>query len=327
MKLVNRLVTALAVAGTLLASSAAMAQAYPNKPIKLVVPWAAGGPSDFVARVVTEGMRKDLGQPILIENKVGATGRIGTDAVRTAAPDGYTLLLAISNTHGVAPALYPNLPYDPVKDFSSVGVMAIGPLALTVRSSLPIKTLPELVAYAKRNPGKLTFASAGNGSGSHLLGEMLKAMGGIDILHVPYKGSAPAINDLAAGSVDIMFEGLALKPYVESGRLRVIATTGARRWSAYPEAPTTTEGGLPKLQSATWFGIMGPKGMPQPVVDRLSRALVAALKSTEIQAQLKTQGMEVATATSPAEMNAFVSSEVDRWKGLIKSINYKHESE
>ena len=324
MKFLSRFLATATVACAFVAPSIAAAQAYPSKPIKLVVPWPAGGVSDFVARAVVEGMRKDLGQTIVVENKPGATGRIGLDAVRLSLPDGYTLVLAISNTHGVAPALYPNLPYDPVKDFTPVGVAAIGPLALTVKSSLPVKTLPELVDYAKKNPGKVNFASAGPGSGSHLMGEMLKVMAGIDIVHVPYKGTAPAVNDLAAGVVDLIFEGSAVKPFVTDGKLRVIATTGAKRWSAYPNAPTTAEAGYPKLLSASWFGIMGPKGMPQPIVDKLNHSLVVALKDPQVQTALKNQGVDIATATSPAEMTAFISSEIERWKANLKAIKYVH---
>jgi tripartite-type tricarboxylate transporter receptor subunit TctC len=310
---------------SLAAPSIAAAQAYPAKPIRLVVPWPAGGAADIVARAVSEGMRKDLGQTIVVENKAGATGRIGIDAVRTAPADGYTLVLAISNTHGVAPALYPKLPYDPVRDFTPVGVAAIGPLAMTVRGNLPVNTVAELVEYAKRNPGKLNFASAGPGSGSHLMGEMFKAMAQIDIVHVPYKGTAPAVNDLAAGVVDLIFEGSAVRPYIADGKLRVLATTGAARWSAYPDKPTTTEAGFPKLQSASWFGIMGPKGMPQPVVDRLNRSLVAGLKDPAVKTALKNQGFDVATATAPAEMSAFIASEIERWKSNLKLINYTHK--
>ncbi len=327
MKRLMKLLTATTLAVSAALPSIAAAQAYPNRPIKLIVPWPAGGASDIVARAVVEGMRKDLGQTVVVENKAGATGRIGIEAARTAPADGYTLVLAISNTHGLAPALYKSLPYDPVNDFTPVGLVAIGPLAVTVRSSLGVKTLPELVDYARRNPGKLNYASAGSGSGSHLLGEMLRAMAGINIVHVPFKGTAPAINDLAAGHVDLIFEGSAVKPYVSEGRLTVLATTGAKRWSAYPDAPTTAEAGYPKLLSSSWFGIMGPKGMPQPVVDRLSQSVNAALKSPEILNVLRAQGMEVVPSTSPAHLSSFMGSEIERWKANIKLINFTPRDE
>ncbi len=327
MNCISKFLAAAAVACSFAAPSIASAQAYPAKPIRLVIPWPAGGAADFVGRAVAEGMRKDLNQTIIVDNKPGATGRIGIDAVRSSPADGYTLVLAISNTHGVAPALYPKLPYDPVSDFTPVGVAAIGPLALAVRATLPVKTLPELIDYAKRNPGKLNFASAGPGSGSHLMGEMLRAMAGVDIVHVPYKGTAPAVNDLAAGVVDMIFEGAAIKPFVADGRLRVLATTGTKRWSAYPDVPTTAEAGFPKLLSASWFGIMGPKGMPQPIVARLNQSLLAALKNPQVQSSLKTQGIDVATATSPADMASFITSETERWKANLKLINYTHKAE
>lgn len=326
MNLSLRLVSAVSIAGALLAPSLAAAQAYPTKPIKLIVPWPAGGATDTAARALAEGMRKDLGQPILVENKPGATGRIGIEAARHAAADGYTLVLANSNSHGIAPALDPKLPYDPIRDFTPVGVAAYGPLALAVRSSLPAKTVHELVDYARRNPGKLNFASAGPGSGSHLLGEMLKVMGGVDIVHVPYKGTAPAVTDLAAGHVDMIFEGQAIKSYVEDGKLRVLATTGARRWSMFPDAPTTAEAGFPKLQSSSWFGIMGPKAMPEPIVARLNRSMVAALKDPVVQTTLKNQGIDPATSTSPVEMKSFIASEGERWKKLLKQANYTHSA-
>ncbi|VCU71651.1 Tripartite tricarboxylate transporter family receptor [Pigmentiphaga humi] len=322
MNFLHKLLCSAALGAAFATPAAGLAQSYPTRPIKLVVPWPAGGPSDFVARAVAEGMREDLGQTIVVENKPGATGRIGTEAVRLAPPDGYTLVLAISNTHGVAPALYPKLPYDPVRDFTAVGVAAIGPLALAVRSTLPIKTMAELIDYAKRNPGKLNFASAGPGSGSHLMGEMLKAMAGIDIVHVPFKGTAPAVNDLVAGHVDLIFEGLAIKPYVTEGKLSVLATTGSARWFAYPDAPTTTEAGFPKLQSASWFGLMGPRDMPPAIVARLNRSLLVALKSPAVQAAFKSQGMDAAKATSPSEMDAFIADEIARWKENLALINY-----
>lgn len=327
MNRISKLLCMALFGAALAAPSLAAAQAFPSKPIKLIVPWPAGGAADFVARAVSDAMRKDLGQTIVVDNRPGATGRIGIDALRSAPPDGYTLVMAISNTHGVAPALYPKLPYDSIRDFTPVGVAASGPLALTVHSSLPVKTLQELVEYAKRNPGKLNFASAGSGSGSHLMGEMLKAMARIDIVHVPFKGTAPAVNDLAAGHVHMIFEGSAVKPYVADGRLRVLATTGTKRWSAYPDTPTTAEAGFPKLLSASWFGIMGPKGMPQPIVDRLSRSLVVALKDPRVKSALQSQGLDVAEASSPADMSTFIASEIERWKSNLKLIKYTHTTE
>lgn len=325
MKFVSNFLAVAALACTIGAPSVANAQAFPNKPIRLIVPWPSGGATDVVARVLAEGMRKDLGRSVVIENKPGATGRIGIEAVRSAPPDGYTLVMAISNTHGLAPALYPDLPYDPVKDFTPIGVAATGPLAVVVHPSVPAKTLPELVEYAKRNPGKLNFASAGAGSASHLLGEMLKSIAGIDMVHIGYKGTGQAVTDLAAGQVQLLFDGTPVMPYLKNDQLRALATTGPKRWSALPEVPTTTEAGYPKLQTYGWWGLMGPKGMPQPIVDRLNRSLNSALKDPFVQSTLHTQGMDVSEANTPAEMGAFIATEIVRWKANLKMINYTHK--
>jgi len=198
----------------------------------------------------------------------------------------------------------------------------MGPLAAAVHTALPVKTLPEFVEYAKRNPGKINFASAAPGSASHLLWEMLKSMAGINIVHVPYKGTAPAVQDVAAGQAQLIFEGSAVKTYVADGRLRPLETTGTRRWSALPDVPTTAEAGRPNLQTASWFGIMGLKGLPQPIVERLNRTLVTALKDPALQNTLKNYGMDTASATSPADMNTFIASEIERWKKNLNLINY-----
>jgi tripartite-type tricarboxylate transporter receptor subunit TctC len=326
MKHLCKLLTAMAFVSILVSPSIAEAQSYPTKPIKLIVPWPAGGATDLIARAVTENMRKDLGQMIVVENKPGATGRIGIEAARLLPADGYTLLIAMSNTHGLAPALRKDLSYDPIVDFTQVGMICAAPLALTVRASLPVKTLPELIDYAKSNPGKLTYASGGIGSATHLMGEMFKAMAGIDIVHVPYKGQAPAVNDLLAGHVDMFFEGQIVKPHVDDGKLRVLATTGPQRWFMYPDIPTTTEAGLPDLVSAPWWGLQGPKGMPAPIVERLNRSMVAALKDPEVQSTLKSQGADIATETSPVQMKAFIAKEIERWEKNLKLINYQQKA-
>jgi tripartite-type tricarboxylate transporter receptor subunit TctC len=326
MKCLSKFLVAAAAAGALALPAVAVAQTYPTKPIKLIVPMPAGGATDFVGRTVAESMRQDLGQMIAVENKPGAAARIGIETARMAPADGYTLVLVLSNSHGLAPALRKDLPYDPIADFTPIGVIATGPMALIIRSSLPIKTLPELIDYAKRNPGKLTFASSGLGSGSHLQGEMLKHLAGIDIVHVPYKGTAPAMNDLLAGHVDLYFEGSAVKPHVDDGKLRILAAAGPKRWFLYPDVPTTAEQGLPGLVSQTWWGLMGPKGLPQPIVDRLNSSLLVALKDPKVRSAMETQGVQVVTETSPAQMVAFIASEIERWKANLKMIGYVHKA-
>jgi len=307
-------------------NSLAFAQpaAYPSKPIRLVVPWPAGGASDIVARAVAEEMRKSLGAMIVVENRAGATGRIGTEEVKRSAPDGYTLLMAISSTHGIAPALDTKLPYDPVKDFTPIGLAAIGPLAVVVSLNVPAKNIAELVAYAKKNPGKLSYASAGPGSGSHLFGEMLNKEAGIDLRHIPYKGTSPALVDVVSGNVDVFIDGATVRRYVAEGKLKLLATTGTARWSAYPEVPTVKEQGYPKLHTAGWFGLMGPKDLPVPLVTRLNQALNAALASPATATFLREQGLDPAPGSAEG-MQKFVQSEIERWRANVRAIGYRHE--
>jgi tripartite-type tricarboxylate transporter receptor subunit TctC len=323
MKCLAKFLVAAAFASSLVLPSLSVAQTYPTKPIKLIVPMPAGGISDIVARAAAESMRKDLGQMIVVENKPGAVGRIGIEAVRQSPADGYTLLLAISNTHVLAPVLRKDLPYDPEADFAPIGLICFSPLALVIRADLPITTVQELIDYAKKNPGKLTFASTGPGSGSHLPGEMLKYFAGIDILHVAYKGTAPALNDLLAGHVDMTFGGTDALPHVQDGKLRVLTTTGTDRWFVYPDAPTTTEAGLPKIRSAPWWGLEAPKGTPQPIIERLNRSLNVALKDANVRSTLNSQGYDVVKETSPAEMDSYIASEIKRWSETLTQINFK----
>lgn len=317
-----RTMAALAASALLALASPAAAETFPTRPIKLIVPWPTGGATDQVARILADAMRKDLGQSVVVDNKPGATGRIGVDAARAAVADGYTLVMAISSTHGIAAALNPKLPYDPVKDFTPIGLAAVGPLAVTVHPSVPVTSLSELVEYAKRNPGKLNFASAGAGSGAHLMGEMLQKLAGLQMVHVPYKGTGQAVQDVVAGHAQLLIDGAAVKNYIADGRLRVLATTGSKRWSALPQVPTTAEAGMPQLQTAGWFGLMGPKGVPPAVVARLNQSLASALQSPDVQQALKNQGFDLPSDTGSAQMANFIASEVERWRSNLRLINY-----
>ena len=298
-------------------STAVIAQDYPNKPIKLIVPFPAGQASDTISRIVGERLSKSLGQPVLVDNRPGAGGNIGTDAGAKSAPDGYTLTVATAALP-ISKNVYRKLPFDPEKDFAPITLMTITPLVLVTRSDLAVKDVAGLVDYAKKNPGKLTFASSGTGTSHQLSGELFKTLAGIDILHVPYKGSPPAHIDLMGGTVDMMFDNIVpVSPHVKSGKLKALAVTTKTRASSLPEIPTMAEAGFPNFEAVAWFGMLAPAGTPQPIIDRLNKEIVAILNTPDIKERLASLGATV-VADKPDEFARFMSAEINKWAPIVK---------
>lgn len=296
----------------------ASAQNYPSKPIHLVVTFAAGGSSDVLARAVAKAMSEGLKVPVVVDNRPGAGGVIGMEAVAQAAPDGYTLLFATNGTHGIGPALYPERKIDPIRDLAPVGMLHTLTNVLLVNPSVPAKNVGELIAYAKAHPGKLNFASAGNGSASHLFGELFKADAGIDIVHVPYKGGSAAMPDLVAGQVSMMFETIPnALAQLRSGRLRALGVTSARRSAAAPDIPTIAESGLPGFDASSWTGLSAPVGTPRPVIDILNAETQRIARDPAYLESLKPLGTD-ATSSTPEGFNDFARKDIARWTALIK---------
>jgi len=295
------------------------AQTFPAKPLHLIVTFAAGGSSDAMARTVAKFMGEDLAQQVVIENRPGAGGNIGAEYVARAAPDGYTMLFGTIGTMGIGPALYKNLSYDPMKDLAAVGILHTLPNILVIHVSVPAKSLKELIAYAKAHPGELTFASAGNGTASHLAGELFKSAAGIDIVHVPYRGGGGSVTaDLMAGRVSMMIETVSnALTLAKSGQMRALAVTTPQRSSAAPDLPTFAEAGLPGYEVSSWTGLFVPTGTPRPVIAKLNAETVRIAKDPAYIAQMKTIGTDVASST-PEEFSAFVKAEVTKWGGAIQ---------
>src|SRR3954468_10416359 len=269
----------------MLGSAPALAQSYPNKPIRVLIAQAPGSATDVISRVVGNRLSEALGQPIVVEARPGAGGVIGTEAAARSAPDGYTLFMANNSTHGSNPAVYPKLPYDAVSDFAPIAFVASVPYVLVVDPSLPVKSVRDLTALAKSRPGKMNYASAGNGSTHQFCGELLKSMSGIDVQHVPYKGSPPAIAGLLGGEVSFMFANVAdIGPQIKNSKVRPLAVTSDKRAPSLPEVPTMAEAGLPGFEILSWFGLLAPAGTPAPIVARLNAETVKALGSADVQA-------------------------------------------
>jgi len=286
-----------------------------------VVPYAAGGPVDLSARLIAPKLQQALGQPVIVENKVGAGGNIGADAVAKSAPDGYSLVIGAIATHAINPALYKNLPYDPVRDFRHIALLVQVPNVLVVNNDLPARSVADLVALAKRQPGKLDFASGSTGSTGHLAGELFKQLTGTYMVHIPYKGSAPAVSDMLAGRVALMFDNLASAlPNIQAGKVRALAVTTLRRSSFLPELPTLDESGLKGFDMTTWWGLMAPAKTPQPVVERLAGECAKALPelSDRWRAFGVDAGSELPAARTPAEFTAFVERERKLYAELVK---------
>ena len=303
----------------------ALAQDYPARPITLIVPYTAGGGNDVMARIVADKMSAALGQPIVIENRGGAGGSIATRAVAHAEPDGYTLGLGGTGTLAIDPTLYSNAGYDPRKDFAPVGLIATSALVVLVNPQIPAKTIPELIELAKREPGKLTFASAGVGSGIHLGAELFATMAGIKLTHIPYKGSAPALTDLIGGHVAIYFSSLPPAiGLVKDGKARALAVTGPARSSIFPDLPTVAEAALPGYAAVLHYGIIAPARTPKPVIDKLAGALRVAIASPDVQQKIATDGAEV-MGMSPEEYAADIDREEAKWSDIVKRSGAKAE--
>ena len=301
------------------------AQDYPTKPIILVVPFAPGGSSDFLSRLIGSKLTEAWKQQVVVESRPGAAGNIAMDAVQRAKPDGYTLILGHIGTLAVNPAMFEKLPYDPVNGFIPVSLIATVPTLLVVNPSLPVKNLKEFVELAKAKPGTINYGSAGNGSSGHLAMEYLKQAAGIDLVHVPYKGTGPMLSDLLGGSTQATFTGATpLIPHIKSGKLRPIAVGGAKRIDALPDLPTVSESGLKGFETSQWYGIMAPAGTPNAIVQKLSLEINRILKQPDVIERLSADG-SVAHGTTPDEFAAFIKAERERWGKVVKSANIKAE--
>ena len=319
------LVSVLGLAGILPASgwfSSAHAQAWPARPVRLIVPYPPGGPTDVLTRIVAVKLSEAMGQPVAIDNKAGASGMIGSAEVAKAAPDGYTLL-GNASIHVINPSLYPKAVFDAIADFTPVTQLANVPLLLVVNNALPVKTVNELVAYAKANPGKLNFASSGNAAAPHLAGESFKLATGIQMQHVPYKGSAPALTDLIGGQVQLMFDSMpSAMPHVKAGKLRPIAVTTAKRSAAMPDLPAIAEAGVPGYDISTWYGLWAPKNTPREIVERLAAETAKILKLPEVRDRYAALGADPVGST-PTEFAAYCNSELAKWAKVVKESGAK----
>jgi tripartite-type tricarboxylate transporter receptor subunit TctC len=302
----------------------AAAQApWPSKPITYVVPFAPGGNTDTLARLIGPKLAAALGQPVVIENKPGAGGNIGSDFVAKAAPDGHTILGGTISSHAINPSVYPKMPYDAVRSFEPIILIGSSPLVLVVGASTPYKSLQDVVAAAKAKPGDLNFASPGNGTSPHLAGELFKSLAKIDMGHVPYKGSGPAITDVVAGHVPLMFDTtLIVGSHVKAGKLRALAIASPKRIDSLPDVPTTAEAGVPGLEIASWQAVFAPAGSPKPIVERLNAEIAKAMKMPDVQARLADLGVEP-DGGSPEKLAEFQKAEIAKWAKVVKEGNIK----
>ena len=306
-----------------LLATGAWGQAYPAKPIRLVVPFPAGGTTDILARAVGQKLTEAWGQPVVVDNRPGAGGNIGAELVAKAAPDGYTLLMGTVGTHAINASLYAKMPYDHIKDFAPVILVAGVPNVLVVNPAVPVNSVQELIAYAKANPGRLNFASSGSGTSIHLSGELFKVMAGVQMTHIPYKGSAPALQDLIGGQVQLMFDNLpSALPQIKGGKLRALAVTSATRAAALPDVPTVAEAGLPGFEASSWFGVLAPAGTPVAIIARLNAEIAKWLASPEAREKLASQGANAAGG-SPEDFAKHIAAETAKWQKVVKESGAK----
>ena len=295
-----------------------MAQAFPSKPITIIVPFAAGGTTDILARVLAQGLTTELGQSVIVDNRAGAGGNIGGQTAARAAADGYTLFMGTVGTHAINAALYKKMPFDPIKDFAPLTRVANVPNLLVANPAQPYKNVHELIAYAKANPGKINFGSSGSGSSIHLSGELFKSMAKVDMQHVPYKGSAPAVTDLLGNQIGIMFDNMpSAIQHVRSGKLRPLAVTTAKRSPELPDVPTIAEAGVPGYEATSWFGMFAPAATPAPIVAKLNAAIARVLAQPATRKKIEEQGAEVYSET-PEQFAAFIKQESVKWGKVVK---------
>jgi tripartite-type tricarboxylate transporter receptor subunit TctC len=306
-------------------TNCAISQTFPAHAARMVVPWTAGGTADLMARIASQKFSESFGQQFVVDNRPGAGGLIGTEQVAKAAPDGHTLLLATTAPNSVAPSLYSKLPFDPVKDFASISLMATTCYVLSVHPSMPVRNARELVALAKARPGQLTFSSPGNGTPNHLSGEMLKMLTGIDMQHVPFKGSAQAIADVIGGQIALSFENIVVaSPYVKSGRIKALAVTSAGRASALPAVPTMAESGVPGFEAIGWFGVVAPAATPKDVVMKLNSEMARMLAAPDVKERISSLGAEV-VSTTPEGMDQFNRAQIELWARVVKASGARVE--
>jgi len=315
----SAVVPGLLTAALSLGSGAALCQAFPSKPVRMIVPFPPGGPTDVQARVIAQRLGENLGQPFLIENRGGAGGMLGSTIAAKSTPDGYTLLMGASGPQAIGPLMAKEPPYDPIRDFTPISLVSYSPLMLVVHPSVKATTVKDVIALARERPGKLNYGSFGSGTMAHLAGELFKTMAGVDILHVPYKGSAPALAALMGGEITLMFDTvITALPHVKGGRLRGIAVTKASRSSAAPDLLTVAEAALPGFEAVSWIGLMGPAGIPKGVVDRLSNETVKVLAAPAVRTLLEAAGAEP-VGSDAATFSKHMSSELARWEPVVKA--------
>ena len=295
------------------------AQSYPAKPVRLIVPFTPGGSTDILARTLAQQLTVAWNQQVLVENRAGAGGTIGADAVAKAAPDGYTLLMGHIGTLAVNVALYPKLPYNPTRDFSPVSLVAIVPNVLLVHPSVPVKSVQEFLAYVRANPGKVNYGSGGNGSAAHLAVEYFKLQTKTDFVHIPYRGTGPMVTDLLAGQITMTMTGvLPTLPHIQSGKMRALGVSSTKRVSALPNIPTVGEAGVPGFDATQWYGLVAPAGTPRAVIEKLNTDTRAAMQSKEIRERLESEGA-IAESNSPEQFAAFIAAEIKRWGAVVRA--------
>jgi tripartite-type tricarboxylate transporter receptor subunit TctC len=310
----------ISVLTVLVMSVPAYSQPYPARPVRLIVPFAPGGGTDIIARVMSPHLSELLGKQVVIENRPGAGTIIGAELAAKARPDGYTLFMGITGTMAINPSIYDKLPYDPVRDFAPIILMAVGPNVLVVDPSLPVKSVTELIAYAKAHPGKLSYASSGTGGAPHLAGELFKSMAGADMVHISYKGAAPATTAVMTGEVKVMFAGMgAALPFIKAGKLRALGVAGSKRSVAMPDLPMIGEY-LKGYEASTWFGMFAPAGTPNQIITKLNADVLKVMSRSDVEGQLFSQGYETLTST-PEELGTYVKTEIAKWSKVIRDAN------